>query len=90
MTCRNPDNCQKKDMRRMGKTGLCRPCAISKYRKQPEVIEADQKRLAAANYRKHWAWCPPEYREIYESMRKGSWTASEAKAEVLSWIRKEA
>lgn len=86
MTCRFPDNCQKKpDPRRK----LCRGCAQHVRLQRPEERAIFAKRLAKANEAR-WDWCPIEHRELYIKMRDGNWTAAEAKAEVLSWARESA
>lgn len=83
MTCRYPDNCQKKPDPRYT---LCRGCAQSKRMNEPDVKAQQIARLKKANAGK-LDWCPPHHLDAYVKMRDGSWTAAEAKAEVLSWQR---
>lgn len=87
MTCRFPDDCKKKpDTRR----SLCRGCAQSLRRRDPKEIAKFKKQMKEANFKKYWAWCPPEHIDLYKKMQDGAWSAAEAKAEVLSWGRETA
>ena len=79
MTCRFPDDCRKKPDPRYS---VCRGCAMSAARKQPEQVAALRERQRGYLERK-FAWLPTERRDEYARLKALKYKAHEAREIIL-------